>query len=84
MFSISHPPSTEAFERSSREKLSDDSIEPVLKQLSWKGGDENRRNLGNGQLPSHASACEVTADETRPVRERGGCRSNISSLEISD
>jgi hypothetical protein len=37
MFSLSHPPSTEAFERSSRKTLNGDSIEPVLKQLSWKG-----------------------------------------------
>ena len=54
MFTLSHPPSTEALERSSRKKLSGDSIEPV--QLSWKGEDENRRNLRNGQLPSRASA----------------------------
>ena len=55
MFSLSHPPSTEALERSSRKTLSGDSIEPV--QLSWKGEDENRRNLRNGQqLPSRASA----------------------------
>ena len=54
MFFLSHPPSTEALERSSRKKLSGDWIEPV--QLSWKGEDENRRNLRNGQLPSRASA----------------------------
>jgi len=47
MFSLSNLPSTEALERSSRKKLSGDWIEPV--QLSWKGEDENRRNLRNGQ-----------------------------------
>ena len=56
MCSLSHPPSTEALERSSRKTLNGDSIEPVLKQLTWKGKDENRRNLRNGQLPSRASA----------------------------
>jgi hypothetical protein len=54
--SLSHPPSTEALERSSRKTLNGDSIEPVLKQLSWNGENENRRNLRNGQPPSRALA----------------------------
>jgi hypothetical protein len=37
MFSLSHLFSTEALERSSRKTLNGDSIEPVLKQFSWKG-----------------------------------------------
>jgi hypothetical protein len=56
VLSLSHPLSTEALERSSRKTLNDDSIEPVLRQFSWKGEDENRRNLRNGQLTSRASA----------------------------
>jgi hypothetical protein len=56
MFSLSHPSSTEALERSSRKTLNGDSIEPVLKQLIWTGVDKNRPNLRNGQLPSRALA----------------------------
>jgi hypothetical protein len=60
-------------------KLNGDSIEPVLKQLSWKGKtkiDGISETDSCLRVLQRALACQVTADEqrtreTRPIRERG-------------
>jgi hypothetical protein len=71
MFSLSHPLSTEALERSSRKTLNGDSIEPVLKQLSWKAKDENRRNLDSCVCFGVLGNCRRTTHQGNPSYSRG-------------